>query len=384
MQGPFHAPARQATIRPKASVMLVASGIGITPFFSIMATKVTDEQNHEHDRDVFVALFQEELGHRTREFGTGGSSGSLFKVLKSMTPRISGKISTSLSKKAGGMNGSTGSSMDKLDELESRQTRRMSIMDEIEIDEQEAHLKPKDMRVIWSIREVSELMFYFDYVYELVKHQNALRKPVVFVDIYLTGLGKGTDPSYLLSQSLFLLSLTSKTSDYMKIHFGRPDLDGVVSQHEPDEIYYCGGSVLKNALTEICIKNKIHFHPEDFDAGANMLRNVKNAISSRCSVIYKNICGANAKNTNNSAGTGSSKATSPTRTHSITEKPSTPGVKPDAPVYAHEEKKSEDEMSAMRDVELAQNSVELQSAEIAGLLTGDEAMHDISSVSVHK
>ena len=41
VQGPFYAPAKTATkFRSKNVTLLVASGIGITPFFSVMATKV--------------------------------------------------------------------------------------------------------------------------------------------------------------------------------------------------------------------------------------------------------------------------------------------------------------------------------------------------------
>jgi hypothetical protein len=42
---------------------------------------------------------------------------------------------------------------------------------------------------VWTLRDAMELMFYLDYVYHLVKNQKHLRKPVVKVDVYLTGLG---------------------------------------------------------------------------------------------------------------------------------------------------------------------------------------------------
>jgi predicted ferric reductase len=47
IQGPFYAPAKDALNKPTSVVLLVASGIGITPFFSVIATKVTDEYVHE-------------------------------------------------------------------------------------------------------------------------------------------------------------------------------------------------------------------------------------------------------------------------------------------------------------------------------------------------
>jgi predicted ferric reductase len=47
VQGPYYAPAKEALSNRTATVLLVASGIGITPFFSVIATKVTDEYVHE-------------------------------------------------------------------------------------------------------------------------------------------------------------------------------------------------------------------------------------------------------------------------------------------------------------------------------------------------
>jgi predicted ferric reductase len=47
VQGPFYAPAKMATHFSTHATVLVASGIGITPFFSVMATKVADELSYE-------------------------------------------------------------------------------------------------------------------------------------------------------------------------------------------------------------------------------------------------------------------------------------------------------------------------------------------------
>jgi hypothetical protein len=41
IQGPYYAPAQDALNNPASTILLVASGIGITPFFSVIATKVT-------------------------------------------------------------------------------------------------------------------------------------------------------------------------------------------------------------------------------------------------------------------------------------------------------------------------------------------------------
>jgi hypothetical protein len=199
--------------------MLVASGIGITPFFSVMATRVADEQSFESDKDVYASLFKENLVR------TGGSITTV-KALK--TPNWNPV----------------------------------------------AQYDVQPIRVVWSIRDVTELMFYLDYVYELVKHQNVLHRPAIEVDVYLTGIGKKTDIAYMISQTLFLLTLASKTSKYMRIHFGRPDLEAIMTANDPDSVYYCGGKVLKESLNDLCIERKIPFHPEDFDSGTHVLNDI--------------------------------------------------------------------------------------------------------------
>lgn len=151
------------------------------------------------------------------------------------------------------------------------------------------------LKIIWSIRELSELSFYVDYVHHLVKAQEQLLKDeeqgdfefdlgeskdspahvrrkrkqraVVEVEVFLTGLGSRSDPVYMLSQTLFLLSIAHTSSTYMKIHFGRPDIDKLVREFNPEEVYYCGGSALKTKLSDVCRDARITFHPEDFDAG---------------------------------------------------------------------------------------------------------------------
>jgi hypothetical protein len=218
VQGPFYAPAKEALLRPTSSVLLVASGIGITPFFSVMATKVTDEYVHESDRGLYEDLFEDGLDDR------GASSSTLDSLLL---------LDTSHSGRAGG---SRDSDVQKL-------------------------------QVVWVLRDAVELMFYLDYVYHLVKHQKHLRHPVVEVHVYLTGLGQKTDPAYLVAQTLFLLSVSGHLSDYMTIKFGRPKLKKIIESVRPDEVYYCGGKHLKDTLESICFDEKISFVSESFDAG---------------------------------------------------------------------------------------------------------------------
>ena len=215
VQGPFYAPAKEALRRPTSSVLLVASGIGITPFFSVMATKVTDEYVHESDRGLYEDLFEDGLEER------GASASTLDSLLLLDTARLTG----------------------------------MGRKEDVQV-----------LQVVWVLRDAVELMFFVDYVYHLVKHQKHLRSPVVEVHVYLTGLGKKSDPAYMVAQTLFLLSVSGHLSEYLTIKFGRPKMKKIIEKVSPDEVYYCGGKHLKGTVESICHDSSINFVAESFDA----------------------------------------------------------------------------------------------------------------------
>ncbi|KAJ1417227.1 hypothetical protein B484DRAFT_481846 [Ochromonadaceae sp. CCMP2298] len=136
------------------------------------------------------------------------------------------------------------------------------------------------LRVVWMIRDCGELLFYLDYVYQLVKNQHHLGRHVVYVDVYLTGLGKSSDPAKMVSQMLFMLAASDKTSKYMNIHFGRPDMSRILKGVKPDNVYYCGGLGMQNVLAGICREEGAQFHPEDFDAGTAFVQGVERYFAS--------------------------------------------------------------------------------------------------------
>lgn len=228
VQGPFHAPAKSATKCSTKATLLVASGIGITPFFSVMATKVADELKHESDKEMYASLFQEDVVHR-------GGSVSTMKALKSMSINTPA-VETS---------------------------------------------EVQELRVVWMIRDCRELLFYLDYVHQLVKSQSSLSRHVVYVDVYLTSLGKTSDPVYMISQTLFMLTVSNLARKYMNIHFGRPDMARIFRGVVPEQVYYCGGVLVQNILTKLCRDVGAKFYPEDFDAGTTFVRNVEHYFTAR-------------------------------------------------------------------------------------------------------
>ena len=202
----------------------MASGIGITPFFSVMATRVTEEASYQADKEIYKSLFQESLNSRR-------GSNSTFAAIRNIVSDLSTKENEEV------------------------------------------------LRVVWVMRDVSELMFFMNYVNEIVKRQDELDKPAVFVEVYLTGSGNNTNLSFMMTQPMFLLVMASKINRYMKIFFHRPDMDSILSKTDPDKVYFCGGSALKNSLSRLCMKKKVPFHAENFDSGSNLVENALSAIN---------------------------------------------------------------------------------------------------------
>ena len=331
VQGPFLAPASQVLIRkPNTRILCVASGIGITPFFSVMATKVSDELNFENDRLLYKQLFQE-TSNRLEQLSLhkhDRSQNSLIKVLlnsqsmesyhhkrpsnllvKSTSSLIIDDENQVLKDLEAGYN--TNGSQSK---RPSHSSKESYSNDDSDTDSDSEKQNNKDnnsiLRIVWANRDVKELHFYLDYVHHLVKSQEELfddddnnedfyndahntsrprkerlskrlrrKRIVVEVEVYLTGLGNKTDPIYMLSQTLFLLSIANQSSSYMKIHFGRPDLDKIVKAFSPEEVYYCGGNALKEKLHDICCQQKIPFHPESFDSGGGAVINAYKSLA---------------------------------------------------------------------------------------------------------
>lgn len=59
--GPYLSPTSHSLDNPNARILLVATGIGISPFFSVIATKLDQETSLVNEREVFRNLFQEQV-----------------------------------------------------------------------------------------------------------------------------------------------------------------------------------------------------------------------------------------------------------------------------------------------------------------------------------
>ena len=232
VQGPFSAPARSCLEQDITNTqMCVASGVGITPFLNIIAAKVEEEMGFETDKKVYANMFTDDglPGRHAAETTFGAIYNTVTKASNNVI---------------------------QLEEV-------------------------RPLHLVWSIRDVNELLFYIEYITQVVQSQTTLNRAVVYVHVYLTGLGKNANPKFLLSQTLFLLALSGNSNKYLEIYFGRPNMEHIVEYLGPSSIYYCGGAALKHSLNEICQKNTIHFHPEDFDSGAKTLDNFSKYVRSK-------------------------------------------------------------------------------------------------------
>ena len=201
--GPYKAPAeklfRSHKYEGRAKNCLVASGIGITPFLSCIATDIMNALNAESNKDTFDALFHEDLVALRRKTTTKFTEEDVF------------------------------------------------------AEDDESRI----LHVIWSIREIGELMFFIEYIYQLVKLQDHLTEKIVTIDIYLTGLGSIHDPKYLIAQTFFSLIVREKTTSNMNIFYSRPNFDSIVQTIKPKSMYYCGGAIIREMLDPICAKYNI-------------------------------------------------------------------------------------------------------------------------------
>jgi len=241
VQGPYRAPAGKIFRKDGKTVLCIASGIGITPFLSVMATNIANAISDENDEDTFTALFSDE------------ESGTFHKNAAETRPSYQDFAMIALP--ASGQT-SPPPPQPQPPRLLGSNTRS----------------DHKDVHIIWSIREISELLFFLDFISQLTKLQTQVlrRSDCVKVDVYMTGLGGSADPSYLVAQTIFLLIAGEKSSSFLRIFYQRPDLDAEIKRIAPSGCYYCGGVAMRDMINVTCSKLKVPFSPESFDSGGSL------------------------------------------------------------------------------------------------------------------
>lgn len=200
IQGPFISSSRHVFDNPKSRNLLIATGIGITPFFSILSTKISYDTNLGFDKELFNELFDDRFQSRLH-----GSN--LLEFIMSGVGEPEGS-----------------------DEL-------------------------IPLYCVWSIRNPKYLSFYLRYLDLLIKYSP---KTVIFLDVYIT------KKTTLIKQIKLILSIKR---DYLSlnVYFRRPNIEKIVDQYKPGNIYYCGSSQLKDVILDEIDGRKINFFCESFD-----------------------------------------------------------------------------------------------------------------------
>lgn len=276
VQGPYvsicqHAVTDLEDFRP---VVLVASGVGITPFLSVMATKVTDQDASEATRKIFAALFHEAMGppspdakklliHRAfrslRALDFNGGTGGPSREDAAAMPSSSYSSQPPSPQSPAHLHADAQAHSTPSPPAHPRPHNLV-------IEKEEDQYNCSILHLIWAIRDCSDLLFYVEFLHHLVQSQSHLPKNVVFIDVYLTGLGTSSDPSFLVSRTLFYLLVAQKAGEYLRIHFGRPDIDQCLNDLAPGAVYYCGGEGLMKSTVKACKSRGIKIFAEGIDS----------------------------------------------------------------------------------------------------------------------
>lgn len=334
LQGPFLAPAHEALSGdPNKVVLLVAAGVGITPFLSVVVSAVSKGVVYEREKKVFASVFGSNdtqtlvkegimskkgrlnTSWTTRLFKLTNSSLRYYESSSRAQERLLGQYTLDADSKvvdepahkqyqfcmklyAKGSNGAdelvlaaeSNAALQEWKEAinqvilllasEGKSISRPSVKlaQELQVENiADIFPKKKTIRLVWSIRNASELLFYIDYLQTLVESQGSSSSITesVKIDVFLTGLGSATDMKHLVAQTLFLMSLANNSGNFMKIHFGRPNIKLLIKDFKPNEAYYCGGNMLRHILEHECFENDIPVFVEDFDTPPQFLKNVK-------------------------------------------------------------------------------------------------------------
>jgi predicted ferric reductase/Ca2+-binding EF-hand superfamily protein len=239
VQGPFRTPACDVFTSGHQRVLLVATGIGVTPWLGCIATKITNMANDEANQTMLQQMSVAAAAADDDDFSTL----QLQRMLHRPTRNVFGQMPI----------------------------RSISRLFSKRLQPGLAQGASTSLHVIWSVRDAAGLIFFMEYRSVLTRMQETLQhKDDVHVDVHFTGVGSSSDPAFMVTQTLFLL-VQPTTNAHISILYARPDIATALAVFRPDAVYYCGGEVLRDVVAKQCEKRKIVFRPESFDGGTNRI-----------------------------------------------------------------------------------------------------------------
>ena len=215
VRGPYYAPALKA--RTARRPLLVASGIGITPFLSVLHAKVYEFANRELEERRFRALFPDKL----EVCGSGGRQRN-----RSFTSKVA----------------------------PSRRMRTASL---------EKLEKQKQTRLLWMVPDFAYIDFFLDYLVILMRLVDDAAHPPARIKIFFTGV-RSRDLGTLIFDLMVALHYTSLGGPCIDFAIGRPDLAVEIEAAAACSAFGCGQRGLMGRVERECADNGVPFEAEEF------------------------------------------------------------------------------------------------------------------------
>ena len=236
VQGPYWAPA--VDVHHEPNMLLVAAGIGITPYLSILH-RLTFARRGEVVEQQRVSATHVTSG--SRGLVHSRASAAHFTAADADTDRATAETTT------------TGPDPRP-------QGPRVRLT--------QACLLSQRATLIWTVRDLKLLDYFVSYIVSLATefHAGGTDTPPFKVKLYFTGGGRLGVPTMVFNALAVLhySRIGKAAGDALEVHIGRPDVEAEIAREPFTGAYYCGSPVLGEILKEACAKHVVPFHLEDF------------------------------------------------------------------------------------------------------------------------
>ena len=245
IQGPYWAEAVETQASRK--MVLVAAGIGITPYLSVLhriAHQAGEVANQKRFSDLRKFICSDDSGG----WNVGELSGKMTEIPSTLNRAVRGELS-----------------IDETPEAFDGSRRSFSRVAERCFTRQHA-------TVIWVVRELPLAEQIVTYVVAMAAYCSHHHFQVPFVvKLYFTS-GGSLDLSQMLTNALaaveFNLLSAAAGGDALQVHFGRPDFEAELLQAGNADTFYCGPPRFGEIVATACAKHLVPLHPESFANGA--------------------------------------------------------------------------------------------------------------------
>ena len=252
VRGPYYAPATRAFHERRP--LLVAAGIGITPFLSIIHHKLYHYKNRETERMRYKELFEPDHdkqldetsaptdAHDAMEKGkTGSSMGSLRDVLSTGEAKVEKLLSKSEAK------------VEKI--IDKMLTAGAHVGDDDRIEQ---------LTLLWMVPDFAYIDFFLHYLTILLKLVDDMPDPPVRIKVFFTGVKKNVNLTTMISNLVVTLYYSSFSRGSLEVAIGRPDFAREIATAQPSGAYGCGSRGLMDMVAATCAAASVPFEAEEF------------------------------------------------------------------------------------------------------------------------